>query len=74
MSINQKALLQTVAFISGVIGFAVLVTYLLSLIGPAAAGIFSCILLLGVFAYLVYGVVKARLEYQESLDKLNSIK
>jgi len=74
MSINQKALLQTVAFISGVIGFAVLVTYLLSLIGPAAPGIFSCILLLGVFAYLVYGVVKARLEYQESLDKLNSIK
>jgi hypothetical protein len=65
MTINQKALVQTVAIIVGIVGGAALASYLLSLISPAAPAIASCAMLLGVFAYMTYGLVKNRLEAEQ---------
>ena len=71
MTLNQKAALQTVAVLLAVIGGSVGTTYLLSLLGPQAPAIAGCILLLGVFAYMTFGLVKNRLEYTQKLEEVN---
>ena len=71
MTLNQKAALQTVAVLLAVIGGSVGTTYLLSLLGPQAPAIAGCILLLGVFAYMTFGLVKNRLEYTQKLEDVN---
>jgi len=71
MTLNQKALLQTVAVFAIVIGGSTLTSYLLSLLDPAAPGIFSAVVLLGAMAYLVYNMVKARLEFNQKLEEIN---
>ena len=71
MTINQKAALQTLAIIVALVGVSAGTAYILSLLGPAAPGIAGCILLLGVFVYLTFGIVKNRLEYQQKLEELN---
>lgn len=70
MTLNQKALLQTVAFFALVIGVSTLTNYLLSLLDPAAPGIFSAVVLLGAMAYLVYNMVKTRLEFNQKLEEI----
>ena len=74
MSINTKALVQTILIVTGLIGGSVLLSYLLSLIDTAAPAIFSCTMLVGVLGYGVYGLVKYRIESEEILNKLNSTK
>ena len=71
MTLNQKAALQTVAVLLAVIGGSVGTTYLLSLLGPQAPAIAGCVLLLGVFAYMTFGLVKNRLEYNQKLEEIN---
>ena len=71
MTLNQKALLQTVAIFAILIGGSTLTTYVLSLLDPAAPGIFSAVVLLGAMAYAVYNMVKARLEYTQKLEEIN---
>lgn len=71
MTLNQKALLQTVAVFAIVVGGSTLSGYLLSLIDPVAPGIFSSVVLLGAMVYLVFNIVKARLEYYQKLEELN---
>ena len=71
MTLNQKAALQTVAVLLAVVGGAVGITYLLSLLGPQAPAIAGCVLLLGVFAYMTFGLVKNRLEYTQKLEEIN---
>ena len=71
MTLNQKALVQTIAIVAGVIGFSVASTYLLSLLGPQAPAVAGCILLLAVFFYMTFGLVKNRLEYNQKLEELN---
>ena len=71
MTLNQKAALQTIAIIVAVIGGSLGTTYLLSLLGPQAPAIAGCSLLLSVFVYLTFGIVKNRLEYNQKLEELN---
>ena len=71
MTLNQKALLQTVAIFAILIGGSTLTTYVLSLLDPAAPGIFSAVVLLGAMVYAVYNMVKARLEYTQKLEEIN---
>lgn len=71
MTLNQKALLQTVAILVAIVGGSVGTTYLLSLLGPQAPAIAGCVLLLGVFAYMTFGLVKNRLEYNQKLEEIN---
>ena len=71
MTLNQKAALQTFAVLLSVVGGAVGTTYLLSLLGPQAPAITGCVLLLGVFAYMTFGIVKNRLEYTQKLEEIN---
>ena len=71
MTLNQKAALQTLAILLAVIGGSVGTTYLLSLLGPQAPAIAGCVLLLGVFAYMTFGLVKNRLEYTQKLEEIN---
>ena len=71
MTLNQKAALQTLAIIMAVIGGSLGTTYLLSLLGPQAPAIAGCILLLSVFAYMTFGLVKNRLEYNQKLEEIN---
>ena len=70
MTINQKAALQTVAIIVAMVGGSAGTTYLLSLLGPQAPAIAGCTLLLGVFGYMTFGIVKNRLEYSQKLDEI----
>lgn len=71
MTLNQKAALQTLAVLLSVVGGSVGTTYLLSLLGPQAPAIAGCVLLLGVFAYMTFGIVKNRLEYTQKLEEIN---
>ena len=71
MTLNQKALLQTIAIVTSVIGGAVGTTYLLSLLGPQAPAIAGCALLLSMFVYMTFGIVKNRLEYNQKLEEIN---
>ena len=71
MTLNQKAALQTVAIVVSIVGGSAGIAYLLSLLGPEAPGIAGCILLLGAFVYLTFGIVKNRLEYVQKLEELN---
>jgi len=71
MTINQKALVQTILVVASVIGGALGTTYLLSLLGPQAPAIAGCVLLLGVFTYMTFGIVKNRLEYNQKLEEIN---
>lgn len=71
MTLNQKAALQTVAIVVAMVGGSAGTTYLLSLLGPQAPAIAGCTLLLGVFGYLTFGIVKNRLEYQQKLEEIN---
>ena len=70
MTLNQKALLQTIAIVLAVVGGSAGTTYLLSLLGPQAPAIAGCTLLLGVLVYLTFGIVKNRLEYQQKLEEI----
>ena len=71
MTLNQKAALQTIAVVASVIGGALGTTYLLSLLGPQAPAIAGCVLLLGMFIYMTFGIVKNRLEYNQKLEEIN---
>ena len=71
MTLNQKAALQTLAILLSVVGGSVGITYLLSLLGPQAPAIFACTLLLGLFVYMTFGIVKNRLEYTQKLEEIN---
>ena len=71
MTINQKALVQTIAIVTAMVVGSTGTTYLLSLLGPQAPAIAGCAILFGLFAYLTFGIVKNRLEYNQTLDKLN---
>ena len=71
MTLNQKAALQTVAIIVAVVGGSAGTTYLLSLLGPDAPSIVGCGLLLGMLVYLTFGMVKNRLEYNQTLEEIN---
>lgn len=71
MTLNQKALLQTIAIVLAVVGGSAGTTYLLSLLGPQAPAIAGCIFLLVVFGYLTFDIVKNRLEYQQKLEEIN---
>jgi uncharacterized membrane protein YfcA len=71
MTLNQKAALQTLAIIVAIIGGSLGTTYLLSLLGPQAPAIAGCALLLGMFVYMTFGIVKNRLEYNQKLEEIN---
>jgi xanthosine utilization system XapX-like protein len=74
MNIKTKALLQAVGVTFSVIGAAVGVTYLLSLLSPAGPAIFSCGMLIGLSCYMAYSFILTRLESQEILKRLNNTK
>lgn len=71
MTLNQKAVLQTIGVMIAVVGGSAVTTYVLSLMGPDAPAIAGITFLLSVLAYLTFHMVRDRLEYTQKLEELN---
>lgn len=71
LSLKQKALLQAVGILVAVIAGSVLGTVAIQLIPASAYPYIALAGLMIVFLSLLYNVVLSRLEYQETLKKLN---
>jgi hypothetical protein len=74
MTVKQKALLQTAGIVAGILVSSIGVTLILEqltreqILFTLGAGSIALLV------YSMYGVVLSRLEYQETLKKLNNIK
>ena len=74
MTVKQKALLQTAGIIAIIIGSSVGISLILQMLTPDQIITGFAVLSIAALAYSMYGVVLSRLEYQETLKKLNNIK
>ena len=74
MTVKQKALLQTAGIVAGILVSSIGVTLILEqltreqILFTLGAGSIALLV------YSMYGVVLSRLEYEETLKKLNNIK
>jgi hypothetical protein len=74
MTVKQKALLQTAGIIAVIVGGSVGISLILQMLTPNQIITGFAVLSIAALAYSMYGVVLSRLEYQETLKKLNNIK
>lgn len=74
MTVKQKALLQTAGIIAIIIGSSVGISLILQMLTPDQIINGFAVLSIALLIYSMYGVVLSRLEYQETLKKLNNIK
>ena len=74
MTVKQKALLQTAGIIAIIIGSSVGISLILQMLTPDQIINGFAVLSIAALAYSMYGVVLSRLEYEETLKKLNNIK
>jgi len=74
MTVKQKALLQTAGIIAIIIGSSVGISLILQNLTAEQIITGFAVLSIAALAYSMYGVVLSRLEYQETLKKLNNIK
>ena len=74
MTVKQKALLQTAGIVAGILVSSIGVTLIMEqltreqILFTLGAGSIALLI------YSMYGVVLSRLEYEETLKKLNNIK
>ena len=71
MNLKIKALVHTVCLIVGTIAVSLGVTYIGSLLTRDQVGWILASAVVGLFIYLVYGIMLSRLEYQATVEKLN---
>jgi len=74
MTVKQKALLQTAGIIAIIIGSSVGISLILQMLTPDQIITGFAMLSIAALIYSMYGVVLSRLEYEETLKKLNNIK
>jgi uncharacterized membrane protein YfcA len=74
MTVKQKALLQTAGIIAIIIGSSVGISLILQNLTAEQIITGFAVLSIAALIYSMYGVVLSRLEYQETLKKLNNIK
>jgi uncharacterized membrane protein YfcA len=74
MTVKQKALLQTAGIIAIIIGSSVGISLILQMLTPDQIINGFAVLSIALLIYSMYGVVLSRLEYEETLKKLNNIK
>jgi uncharacterized membrane protein YfcA len=74
MTVKQKALLQTAGIIAIIIGSSVGISLILQMLTPDQIITGFAVLSIAALIYSMYGVVLSRLEYEETLKKLNNIK
>lgn len=74
MSIQLRALLQTIGIITGIAGSSVLIAFVMSNISYQTAMYLLVLAIFGIGVHLIYGIVLGRLQYQETLDKISQNK
>ena len=72
MTVKQKAVLQTLAIIVGIVAGSVLLNVILMYTSTQTIQYTCGAILIGFLVYGVYGVVLSRLEYNEKLEQINS--
>ena len=72
MTIKQKAMIQTLAILAGIIAGSLLLNVILMYASIQAIQYVCGAILIGFLVYGVYGVVLSRLEYDEKLEQLSS--
>ena len=72
MTIKQKAMIQTLAIIAGIIAGSLLLNVILMYASIQAIQYVCGAILIGFLVYGVYGVVLSRLEHDEKLEQLSS--
>ena len=72
MSVKQKALLQTVGIFALIAGSSVLIQLALANMDLQTIRYILGAGVLGFFGYVIYGIVLARLQSQEILNKMNT--
>jgi uncharacterized membrane protein YdjX (TVP38/TMEM64 family) len=73
MSLKIKALVYTVGLIVGTIAVSLGLTYIGSLLTRDQVGWILASAVVGLFIYLVYGIMLSRLEYRAALEKINQL-
>jgi uncharacterized membrane protein YdjX (TVP38/TMEM64 family) len=71
MNLKIKALVHTVGLIAGTIAVSLGLTYIGSLLTRDQVGWILALAVVGLFIYLVYGIMLSRLEYRAALEKIN---
>jgi hypothetical protein len=74
MTVKQKALLQTAGIIAVIVGGSVSISLILQMLTPDQIITGFAVLSIAALIYSMYGVVLSRLEYEETLKKLNNLK
>ena len=72
MSLKQKALLQTVGIFALILGSTALLQLAITNMDLQTIQYILGAGVLGFFGYVMYGIVLARLQSQEILDKMNT--
>ena len=72
MTLKQKAMIQTLAIIAGIIAGSLLLNVILMYASIQAIQYVCGAILIGFLVYGVYGVVLSRLEHDEKLEQLSS--
>ena len=72
MTIKQKAMIQTLAILAGIIAGSLLLNVILMYASIQAIQYVCGAILIGFLVYGVYGVVLSRLEHDEKLEQLSS--
>jgi hypothetical protein len=71
MNLKTRAMLHTVCLIVGTIAVSLGVTYIGSVLTRDQVGWILASPVVGLFIYLVYGIMLSRLEYRAALEKIN---
>ena len=72
MTIKQKAIIQTIAILTGIVLGSVILNLILMYSSAQMILYVLGIAMIGLFVYATYGVVLARLEYNQKLEDVNS--
>lgn len=72
MTIKQKAMIQTLAILAGIIAGSLLLNVILMYASIQAIQYVCGAILIGFLVYGIYGVVLSRLEYDAKLKELSS--
>jgi hypothetical protein len=68
MNLKLKAALYTAGLFASMIGASVVVSYIASIMTATQAVYILGVLCIGALVYTIYGVMLARMEYNESLN------
>jgi hypothetical protein len=71
MNLKLKAALYTAGLIATIVGASIVVSYIASLMTAAQGMYLLGVLCISGMVYTMYGIMLARMEYNESLKRMN---